>query len=370
MQKRSEKTTAARRERPPGAARDERMARAVCAWFGACGRDLPWRRVDPAVGRRDAYRSLVSEFMLQQTQVARVLGHYEAFLSRFPNVRALARSDISEVLALWSGLGYYRRARNLHGAARAIVETFGGEVPRDVETLTSLPGVGRYTAGAIASMVYGHAAPLVDGNVARVLLRVQGRELGAAEGLRWAWGVAERLVPTAADNGLAPGVLNEGLMELGALVCTPAGPDCGRCPLAPVCRARKLGLQERIPAPKPKPQRARVVHASVLVRDQRGRLLVERRPETGLWAGMWQAPTMETKGRASPRKLAAWLGVGVVRRVGGFTHLTSHRAVEFAVFDAGICATPTGGSDRRWVSSLSGLAVGNAQRRVLRMALA
>jgi A/G-specific adenine glycosylase len=349
-----------------GAARDRRMVRAVCGWFGACARDLPWRRVDPRTGRRDAYHSLVSEFMLQQTQVSRVLAHYDLFLERFPDVRALARADSADVLALWSGLGYYRRARHLHAAARAIVESFGGEVPREPGRLMTLPGVGRYTAGAIASMVYGDAAPLVDGNVARVLLRVEGRELKAPEGVRWAWGVAQRLAPVAGEDA---GIFNEGLMELGALVCTPAGPACRECPLSALCTARRLGSQDRIPTPKARADRAKVVHSSVLVRDGRGRVLIERRPETGLWAGMWQAPTLESTAPPSPKKLAAWLGVGRLRRVGGFTHLTTQRAVEFAVFDAGVAAAAASVVERRWVRSLSGLAVGNAQRRVLTLAL-
>lgn len=354
-----------------GTAGEAKLVRAVCAWFGAGARDLPWRRVDPKLGRRDAYRSLLSELMLQQTQVSRVLGHYDAFVRRFPDIWSLARAELSEVLALWSGLGYYRRARHLHAAARAIVADFGGEVPREVEALLRLPGVGRYTAGAIASMVYGFPAPLVDGNVARVLLRVHGRELDQARGVRWAWGVAERLAVTAAATpGAGPGTLNEGLMELGALVCTPRSPVCGTCPLANLCKARKSGRQESIPAAKPRRERARVVHSSVVVRDRAGRLLVERRPETGLWAGMWQAPTLETAGRASAGKIAAWLGVGKVRRLGGFTHLTSHRAVVFSVFEAAAEEPLRASGARRWVRSLSGLAIGNAQRRVLNMAQA
>src|SRR5262249_48594151 len=141
------------------------------------------------------------------------------------------------------------------------------------------------------------------------------------------------------------------------------------CPVAAMCKARRRGMQERIPRPKARPDRAKVVHSSILVRDQEGRVLVERRPDTGLWAGMWQAPTLETRSRASPTRVAAWLGVGPLRRLGGFVHLTSHRAVEFAVFDAGVAAPPANGGERRWVRSLAGLAVGNAQQRILRMAL-
>jgi A/G-specific adenine glycosylase len=167
--------------------RDKGIVRRICTWFAASARDLPWRAVDPKTGRRDPYRSLVSEFMLQQTQVSRVLEKFEPFLARFPDVAALAKADLGEVLSAWSGLGYYRRARHLHGAAKAVMNDFDAQVPQVIERLMSLPGVGRYTAGAIASMVFGQPQPLVDGNVARVLLRVEGRELSAPEGLAWAW---------------------------------------------------------------------------------------------------------------------------------------------------------------------------------------
>jgi len=188
---------------------------------------------------RDPYFSLVSELMLQQTQVARVIEKFTEFVGRFPTVEALARADEGGVLAVWSGLGYYRRARHLHRAAREIVARFEGRVPTTVEELMTLPGVGRYTAGAVASMVFGRAEPLVDGNVARVLVRIEGRECSAAEGVAWAWERAGELVRIAeAPKGqsakrslLGPGVFNEGLMELGAVVCVPRGPRCGVCPV-------------------------------------------------------------------------------------------------------------------------------------------
>ncbi len=353
-----------------GPKRDREVVRRVCDWFAAAARDLPWRVVDPKTGLRDPFHSLVSEFMLQQTQVSRVLEKFEPFLARFPDVGALARADLSEVLSAWSGLGYYRRARNLHGAAKAIANDFGAQVPRAIDPLMSLPGVGRYTAGAIASMVFGQREPLVDGNVARVLLRVEGHELSAPEGLAWAWTRASELVLLTNPSGKAsPGPFNEGLMELGATVCTPASPRCAQCPLSSLCVARQKGLQSQIPSPKIRPTRTAVIHSSILVRDPAGRLLMERRPEKGLWAGMWQAPTLETKRPPTPKRVAAWLGVAAVRRLGGFIHHTTHRAVEFVVWDGGaVKRVPETGADRRWMESTEGLAMGNAQRRVLNMA--
>jgi A/G-specific adenine glycosylase len=351
--------------------RDRDIVRRVCIWFAGAARDLPWRKSDPSTGRRDPYASLVSEFMLQQTQVSRVLEKFDAFLASYPTAETLAQAELSEVLAAWSGLGYYRRARNLHAAAKAVVGEFNGTVPADPKHLMTLPGIGRYTAGAIASMVYGRPEPLVDGNVARVLLRVEGRRLDQAAGVQWAWTRAEELiqVSAAAIETASPGLFNEGLMELGATVCTPSSPRCPDCPLATLCQARKQGLQDQIPQPKAKPRRATIIHSSILVRDQSGRILVERRPETGLWASMWQAPTLESSGKQPPKKLAAWLGVPSVRRLGEFVHNTTHRHVQFTVWDGGIVkAVPSNGAERQWVKSVHRLAMGNAQRRVIEMA--
>jgi len=195
---------------------DRRRVRALERWFARHARDLPWRR------RRTGYRALVAEVMLQQTQVSRVAERYVEFLRRFPTVRGLAEADEQEVLAAWQGLGYYRRARNLHAAARLIVAERGGRIPRTVDGLRQLPGVGRYTAGAIASIVYGAPAPIVDGNVQRVIARWDANDAPPADASTVAetWRRAEDLVGATAR----PGVLNEALMELGATVCTPVNP--------------------------------------------------------------------------------------------------------------------------------------------------
>ncbi len=208
----------------------------LLAWYHKSRRDLPWRRgVTP-------YRTWVSEIMLQQTTVAAALPYYERFLKRFPDARALARAQESEVLKLWAGLGYYSRARNLHAAAKKIAAR--GSFPDDYEGVLDLPGVGRYTAGAILSIAFGKPYPVLDGNVMRVFARLFGikDDVKAAETQKKLWGRAEALVP--ADS---PGDWNQALMELGATVCLPESPDCGRCPLSADCAAFKKGLQGELP---------------------------------------------------------------------------------------------------------------------------
>lgn len=318
-------------------ARDGRIARAIAAWFGASARPLPWR-----ITPRDPYLSLVSEFMLQQTQVGRVLERWPAFIGRFPSVRALARAAESEVLAAWSGMGYYARARRLHAAARAIVMRFGGRVPPDAPALRTLPGVGRYTAGAIASIVFNQPEPIVDGNVARVLLRLDGRVLDAPRASRWAWRRAGELVRSAAmTRGARPAAVNEGLMELGAVVCTPRRPGCARCPVRRDCVARARGLQDRIPRRTPGPARGTLFCSVVVARDTRSRLLVERRGDGGLWAGLWQAPTLERRDAAASRaEVERWIGLRV-EPAGCFTHATTHRTVLFESWRPRTSLSPT-----------------------------
>ncbi len=340
-------------------ARTAGIIEGLCAWFGREARDLPWRR------RRTGYTALVAEAMLQQTQVARVVERYEDFLRRFPTVRALGEAGEQEVLALWRGMGYYRRARSLHEAARVIERDFGGRVPRTAGELRSLPGVGRYTAGSIASIVYGKREPVVDGNVERVLARLEGRR-GAHQApqlLRWAWGRAGRLVEEAKE----PGVLNEALMELGAVVCTPRRPRCGACPVAELCEARRVGAQEKIPRPKRAPRRRRVHHhAVVMVRGDK--VMVEQRPPGGMWAGMWQVPTVETARRLSAAALRKRVprGISGIVEVGEFEHGTTHRLITFHVLKGE--GTGRNGVWRA-IGEMDDLPMSNAQRRVLEVAL-
>ncbi len=349
----------------PGS-RDVMIAGAVADWFEGHARDLPWRRTG-ADGRRDPYRSLVSEFMLQQTQVSRVLEKFGGFMDRFPSVGSLASADEHDVLAAWSGLGYYRRARHLHAAAKDIVSRFGGMVPSDVELLRTIPGVGRYTAGAIASIVFHRSEALVDGNVVRVLMRLDARDgtAGDRTNSSWAWDQAERLVAQAGDR---VALLNEGLMELGAMVCTPKTPHCTACPLRGMCVAAGEGRQHEIPRVAARAKRRVLYCSSVVVRDGDGRVLIERRGDGGLWAGLWQAPTIERDDRhADPHEISGLVGADAdhLVGVGAFAHATTHRDVRFRVWRLDGWAGETG--DRRWVApdELVGYGISNAQRRVL-----
>ncbi len=308
-------------------------------WFAGNARDLPWRR------RRTGYRVLVSEAMLQQTQVSRVADRFPRFVGRFPTIQDLASSPIDDVLQEWEGLGYYRRARLLHAAAGAIVERHGGRVPSDAAKLRALPGVGPYTAGAVASLAFGRREAIVDGNVGRVLIRLAGKEasIDDPKTLRWCWSRSRELVEAAAD----PAVLNEGLMELGATICTPRSPSCGSCPVAGHCKARRLAIQDRIPVAKRRPSRRQVVHhVLVLPPKRRGtRMLatVQRRAPNGLWASMWEFPTVETDRPLQARTFSRRLGLaaGDLRRMESFSHATTHREVRFVVFEAISQRSPT-----------------------------
>lgn len=354
--------------------RDRRVVRGLCAWFAANKRDLPWRQTNDA-GRRDAYRSLVSEIMLQQTQVSRVVEKFGPFVERFPTVRALADAPIDDVLALWSGLGYYRRARSLHRCAQEIVERFG-DVPESVDDLQTLPGIGRYTAGAIASIVFDEPAPIVDGNVTRVLLRLEGEDLDPKDkdAASFCWERTEELVAAAArsrSTGVSPGVFNEALMELGALVCTPKSPSCEVCPLRSACAAHKDGRQHEIPRPKRAAVKQTLHMASLQVRDEAGRVLIEQRPDSGLWAGIWQPPTLESDQPIRKSAVAEHFGLAseaLSRDDGSNKDLvweTSHRSVRVSVYVSD--RAPEDGAVRRWCSAdeLEELALGSLQRRLL-----
>jgi A/G-specific adenine glycosylase len=261
------------------------LRRALLAWYRRGRRDLPWRRT------RDPYAVWVSEVMLQQTTVKVVLPYYTAFLERFPTLPALAGAREEDVLAAWSGLGYYERARNLHRGARMVVERHQGVFPRTLDAALALPGVGLYTAGAVLSIAYGVALPVVDGNVRRVLAR-----LLALRGPAWLregpyYNVAEELL--AAD---APGDWNQALMELGATVCTPRAPLCSACPARAHCAALAAGLVDTLPERRPRPQPVQVTVAAALV-EHEGRVLLVRRPDARLMRGMWEVPQTSLEAR-------------------------------------------------------------------------
>lgn len=308
--------------------------------------------------------------MLQQTQVSRVAERFPRFVARFPSIRALAASTLEEVLQEWEGMGYYRRARLLHAAARAIVQHHRGRVPSDVGELRSLPGVGPYTAGAVASIAFGRREAIVDGNVARVLIRIAGRPVAAdePEAIGWCWSRSRELVLEASD----PGSLNESLMELGATVCTPRSPSCSDCPISSRCVARREGTPERLPLPKRRPRRTRLVQHVLLAPPRReGRRLlatVRRRAPEGLWGGMWEFPTIESPRRLQARTIAKRLGVavGTLRRIESFPHATTHRDVEFVVFELA-SAPPSSafdGVDRIEFDRLREIAMSVPQRRI------
>jgi A/G-specific adenine glycosylase len=264
-----------------------RFAQRLVAWYRAHRRDLPWRKT------RDPYAIWVSEVMLQQTQVRTVLGYYSRFLERFPTIHDLARAGDDDVLHAWQGLGYYSRARRLLAGAREVVRRHAGELPRGLSELRELPGIGPYSAGAIASIAFGLAEPVVDGNVVRVLCRAFGLRGDPTRGplKRRLWQLARELVPRE-----APGDFNQGLMELGATVCTPVEPRCTDCPLGHHCSARSAGLVTQLPElpVRSAPTERRVAAAIV---EQRGRvLLVQAPPEARQWARLWVFPFQELEG--------------------------------------------------------------------------
>jgi A/G-specific adenine glycosylase len=301
----------------------------------------------PAGARPDPYHVLVSEAMLQQTQVATVVPFFKRFIERFPTLADLAAAQEQQVLRLWQGLGYYSRARNLLRAAQLVVRDHGGELPSEVAELMRLPGVGRYTAGAIASIAFGRPAPILDGNVARVICRLKAvrgdpRERAAVDRL---WREAQVMLPA---GKLAPlvGDFNSALMELGATICTPRNPDCAACPVRRDCVASRRGLADRIPPPR-KSKATPLVHRAIfcVCRQRVGgkrEWLIERRPATGRWAGLWQFPT----GTAGGSDL-----VQGCRPLGKIRHALTHRRYVFDVYLA--CRAVGKGHKelvRRWVS--------------------
>ncbi len=276
------------------------FADAIVAWQRRHGRhDLPWQR------GRDPYRVWLSEVMLQQTQVATVVGYYERFVARFPDVQTLAAASTDEVLAHWSGLGYYRRAQHLHLAARQVVAQHGGRFPRDSATLATLPGVGRSTAAAIAVFSRAERSAILDGNVKRVLTRVFGfgRDLAGAANERALWELAESLVP---ERGIA--TYTQGLMDLGAQVCVQRQPHCAQCPVAGHCVARREGRPEAYPVRARRLRRGER-HSRLLWLERAGRVWLVQRPPAGVWAGLWAMPEFDQPGQLDAL-CARWPGQG------------------------------------------------------------
>ena len=292
------------------------IAPRLLAWFDRHGRhDLPWQR--------DAtpYRVWVSEVMLQQTQVETVIPYFARFLARFPEVAALAAASQDQVLALWAGLGYYARGRNLHRAAQVIVERHGGALPDSLEELIALPGIGRSTAGAILSLGFGKRAPILDGNVKRVLSRVFAvREAAAStEGSARLWALAEANTPRT-----RVAAYTQAIMDLGATVCTRASPACDRCPLADGCVAREEGLVDKLPARRVRAPR-RLERTQMVFVLHAGRILLSRRPAEGIWGGLWSPPEFPDERRAR-RWWRSRFGTQAAkcRRLPAFRHAFTH----------------------------------------------
>jgi A/G-specific adenine glycosylase len=323
------------------------VRRGLLAWFDREKRRLPWR------GARDPYRIWVSEVMLQQTTVGAVLPRYAAFLSRFPEVAALARARPESVLAAWSGLGYYARARHLHAAARQILRDHGGRLPRTSAALRELPGFGEYMAAAVASIAFGERVPAVDANVARVLSRLFA--LPGVAGTRAHTDAVRQRAALLLARG-RPGDVTAALMDLGQLICTPRRPDCPACPLAARCAARRLGAVARFPARKPRPRIARVFVAAAAATDGRRWLLVASRRQ--LLRGLWLFPSAEgaspARARAALRAAARELGlrIGRGRPIGQTRHTIMHRRLDIAVYRASRMAdAPARGlSNVRWLT--------------------
>ncbi|HKY36375.1 MAG TPA: A/G-specific adenine glycosylase [Polyangiaceae bacterium] len=266
------------------------MRERLVDWYARARRDLPWRRT------RDPYAIWVSEVMLQQTQVKTVLGYYERWMQRFPTVKALAAAEDADVLHAWQGLGYYSRARRLLAGARAVTERHDGQLPREVDALLALPGIGPYSAGAIASIAFGLPEPIVDGNVVRVLSRLFALRGDPAKAplKKELWRLARELV-----TGDDPAALNQSLMELGATICTPASPRCLECPVREQCQGLAQGLERELPELAKRKAATEVRTAAAYVREGGRVLLRQMPPDAPRWAGLWVLPFVELRGGES-----------------------------------------------------------------------
>lgn len=307
------------------------FAKILVQWQKEHGRQtLPWQNTG------DPYKTWLSEVMLQQTQVTTVLGYYDRFLTQFPDVQDLAEAPSEKVMTLWQGLGYYSRARNLHECARQVVARFGGQFPKTVEALESLPGIGRSTAGAIMSLGHGLSAPILDGNVKRVFCRYRGVEGYPEQSAvkRRLWALAEDLLPAEPSQA---GRYNQALMDLGATVCLPRNPKCELCPLKSDCVALKHGTTHQLPTPKPKKERVSWYFVALLLCDQEGRFLVAPQPDKGLWRGLWMPPILQLSGpQFEQSELSDWLmhfgvsqGEFELSDQGWMVHELTHRKMHF-----------------------------------------
>jgi len=342
------------------------FATRLLGWYASHARSLPWR------GISDPYAVWVSEIMLQQTRVETVISYYDRWMRRFPTVATLAAASQQEVLAVWEGLGYYGRARNLHQAAQMVMGAFDGQIPRDVRQLRKLPGVGRYTAAAIASIAFGQDEPTLDGNIRRVLARLFDvtEDARSPIGERHLWDLAAQNLPRGRASEY-----NQALMDLGAMVCTPRAPDCPHCPLAQLCLANSLGVQEQRPVLAPKPAIPHyIVTAAIIQRE--GCVLIARRPSHGLLGGMWEFPGgKQQDGEDLPtclrREICEELSVGIEvgAQMGMYRHAYTHFGVTLHAFQCTLLAgepQPIQAADVRWVfpRELSEYPMGKIDRQI------
>lgn len=319
----------------------------MLGWFAEHARELPWRQT------HDLYAIWLSETMLQQTQVVTVIGYYQRFLQRFPTIRDLAAADENEVLRLWEGLGYYRRARQLHAAAKKILAEHHGVYPETFAEVLALPGIGRYTAGAILSIGRDARLPILEANTIRVLSRLFAYEgdVYSTTGQKALWHYAEELLP-AQEVGL----FNQSLMELGALVCTPREPACLLCPVSSLCPTRERGLQAKIPSPKKKTQYEEVTEAAVVIRRRDGALLVRRCQPNERWAGLWDYPRVAApEGSEVASAVAALIGAPVElgERISTLKHGVTRYRITLEVYRATskLKLSQTQHESMRWVTN-------------------
>jgi A/G-specific adenine glycosylase len=326
----------------------DKLRTSLLDWYDANRRDLPWRRT------RDPYAIWASEVMLQQTQVSRVAEYWPRFLERFPTLRALADASEDDVLAAWSGLGYYRRARMLRSAARVVVDEFGGSLPRSAPDLRRLPGVGAYTSAAVASIGFGEAVPAVDANAARVLARIAGLrgDVSRASSRRAVESDARRLIDTE-----RPGDFNQAVMELGALVCTPTAPECAGCPVARFCVAGKSRDPASYPGPVAAQRTVALREAVAVVMKGEAVLLGRQEHERGWWEGLWTLPRSPLKPADDPVEMLSgalrerfgvecrFTGAPAERRYS----VTKHRVTALAFGGAWVSGRARRSSSARWV---------------------
>ena len=358
--------------KPTPRTRIKRLREQLLAWYDTSHRDLPWRT------SRDPYAIWISETMLQQTRVETVIPYYDRFLERFPDIDSLATADREEVFEHWAGLGYYSRARNLHESAKKMVDDFGSSVPNEVDQLRTLPGVGRYTAGAVASIAFDKPEAVVDGNVVRVLTRLLDirADVSHREVQGRLWEEAGALA-----KGPRPGDLNQALMEFGATVCTPRSPGCKTtCPLARLCHGLRAGKVDQLPN-KPKKKKPRAADAIAVWLPRRSKLLAVQRPEQGLLANLWELPGAELPQGAEPKDHVARLirertGLEVINplHAGTVEHIFTHLKLNLHVFrcsEAEGRVKLTHHQAHRWVSAtaFSKLPLATLTRKALELLL-